>query len=475
MKILFLVPSWTDDFGILSRLAHLKYSQPPLGPLYLAGLARDAGHEVRFHDGDAEGFRPEELAPQMVAEGYDLVALSATSPVVHKALHFARLFKALSPATPIVLGGEHCNIFKDQALAPELDYVFHGEVAHNFIEFLTALQGNRDVSGIRGLCYWNNGIPVLNPALEAPNDLDHLPFPAMDILNLDNYQMYFARYPKRRFLPMLASMGCPFQCVFCSEPLTSPKLRFRSPRNIFDEMKKWSTELGVHHFAFVDSNLTLNRKQILELCDLIIDSGLPLTFEGWTRANLVTRDLLVTMRKAGLIRLSFGIESGDPEVLDLIQKRVSLDEMLTAFRWCGEIGIEPMCSVMLGLPGESRASILRTIRFVRGIPELLYTNFSIANPYPGTVLLEWAREGKHGLRLLSEDLSQFARYEKLPTMAVNELQPADLLRLQKFGLVWIHFTPKRMWYIWRKIGFSMAFLLFVNLLKSLVFRGGKAR
>jgi radical SAM superfamily enzyme YgiQ (UPF0313 family) len=273
----------------------------------------------------------------------------------------------------------------------------------------------------------------------------------MHLAVVDRYVMTFAKFRPRKALPILASRGCPFKCAFCSEPLTNPRIRFRSPGNIVDEMQRWQQEQGVSHFHFQDSNLTLNRGQIEGICHEILARGLKISFEGWTRANLVDRQVLSLMKRAGLIRMSYGIESGSPEILKIIHKEVSHADMLKAFRLTAELGIEPACFVMLGLPGETRATAERTIRFVRDIPEILYSNLSIANPYPGTELYQWAREGRYGLRLLTEDFSQYRRYDFSP-LAVNDLGPDDLVRLQKLGLLRIHLRPRRMLALLRLMG-----------------------
>jgi radical SAM superfamily enzyme YgiQ (UPF0313 family) len=452
LKILFVSPTWTDDLGVFSRIAKKRNSQPPLGILYLAAVAESKGHEVRVIDADVENHTIHSLTQEILDQDYDLVGITATSPIFHKAVALGKSLKSRRYRGTIVIGGEHLNIFKEKAFFDCFDYAFFGESDISFANFLDLLaNGSDDFSSLTGFIYRRNGQALETRPSERIANLDDLPFPAMHLLKHGSYQMTFARFRPRLYLPIMATRGCPFKCVFCSEPLTNPWVRFRSAKNIVDEMEKGYEELGISHFFFLDSNLTLKRGQIEGVCQEIIKRKLDITFEGWTRANLVDKELLRLLKEAGLIRMSYGIESGSPEVLKIIRKEVPHEDMLRAFKWTEEVGIEPACSVMLGLPGETRATVNQTINFVRRIPQILYSNFSIANPYPGTEMHDWALTGKHGIHLLIKDFSEYRRYDYSP-IAVNDLGPDDLVRLQKIGLLKIHLTPKRILAAIRMVG-----------------------
>jgi anaerobic magnesium-protoporphyrin IX monomethyl ester cyclase len=462
MRIALICPTWTDDLGMYAALARRRNSQPPLGILYLATIAEKRGHTVRAIDADVEDFTVESLAREIISERYDLVGLTATSPIYHKAVHLASDLKKMNFTAPIVIGGEHINIFKEEAFLDCFDYAFYGESDFTFGQFLDILStGGNDFSDMRGFIHRVDGKTVVSDPAQRIEDLDQLPFPAMQLLRRDRYIMTFAKWKARPYLPLMATRGCPFKCAFCSEPLTNPYVRFRSPGNIVDELEKLKTELGNNHFFFLDSNLTLKRQQIEGVCNEILKRNLKITFEGWTRANLVDRELLHLLRTAGLIRMSYGIESGDPEVLRIIRKEVKHEDMRNAFRMTVQEGIEPACSVMLGLPGDTKASVTRTINFVRSIPEILYSNFSIANPYPGTQMYEWAKEGRHGVRLLISDHSQYRRYDFSP-IAVNDLNQEDLVRLQKIGLLKMHLKPRRMWAAMKMAGLGTLIPVFLR-------------
>jgi hypothetical protein len=171
--------------------------------------------------------------------------------------------------------------------------------------------------------------------------------------------------------------------------------------------------------------------------------------------------MLVLLKKSGFIRMSYGLESGDAEVLKIIKKEVKHDDMVNAIRMTSEVGIEPACSLMLGLPGDTKEKVEKTIEFVRNIPEILYTNFSIANPYPGTEMFEQAQTGMYGIKSNITDFSEYRRYDKSP-ITCNDMTAEDLVKYQKIGLIRIHFTPKRILAAMRILGITV-FPLFLRM------------
>ena len=464
MNIVFVSPTWTDDLGVFSKIAKKRNSQPPLGILYLAGVAEKRGHNVQVIDADVEDYTVDTLTHYLSHRNFDMVGITVTSPIYHKSVHLARKLKTGGFMPPILVGGEHIYIFKKDEFPDCFDYGLFGESDYTFDKFLGILEsGQKDFKDLTGFIYRENDTIVENEASERISELDKLGLPAMHLLKLQHYVMSFAKFKSRRYLPIMATRGCPFKCAFCSEPLTNPYVRFRSPKHIVNEIEKWVKELSVTHFFFMDSNLTLKRSQVHGLCEEILNRKLKITFEGWTRANLVDEEILRLLKKAGLIRMSYGIESGDPKVLKIIRKEVSHEDMLNAFKMTEELGIEPACSVMLGLPGDTKKSVERTIRFVSKIPQILYANFSIANPYPGTEMYGWSLSGKHGMRLLIDDFSQYRRYDYSP-VEVNDLTPEDLIRIQQSGLLRMHLTPKRILAAIKMLGFAQLLPLVIKLI-----------
>jgi radical SAM superfamily enzyme YgiQ (UPF0313 family) len=151
------------------------------------------------------------------------------------------------------------------------------------------------------------------------------------------------------------------------------------------------------------------------------------------------------------VRIQFGIESGNPEVLRLLKKHVSHEQIRAAFRLAGELGLEASCTAMMGLPGETEAEVWETVRFIRSIPEIDHSPLSLAVPYPGTELRRMAEAGEHGLRLVSNDWDRYRRYDG-GVLEVNGQSPEALQRLQRRALIWMHLTPRRVWATVRRFG-----------------------
>lgn len=475
MKILLAMPTWTDDLGGFTKIGKTRNPQVALGLLYLATLAEERGHQVEFVDCDVENVSISALTERVVRNGYDLVGLTATSPIFHKAVVAAERIKAAAPQARTIVGGDHVSIFKREVFFDAFDFAVFGEAEETWPELLDLMaSGADDYSACDGLLWRRGGEVIENKPRRLFPDLNKLPLPAIHLTQIDKYRLTFA-LPKYRktgpYVSIMMTRGCPFKCSYCSESSAVKyggelmPVRFRSPKHIVDEIEHHYRKHDIRHFFFMDSNITLKKRHTVEMCEEIIARKLPITFEGWTRANLINDDLMALLAKAGMIRMSIGIESGDPEILKIIKKEVPHEAILNAFMLMEKYGIEPACSAMLGNPGETKESVKRTIEFIDRIPQVLYTNFSIANPYPGTEMLKWAKEGLYGMRLRTNEDGEvrYARYDDSP-IEVNDLTAQDLVRWQAIGLIKLHLKPKRMVAAVRMLGIELLVPVFFKML-----------
>jgi len=223
------------------------------------------------------------------------------------------------------------------------------------------------------------------------------------------------------------------------------KVRNQGIDRVVDEIRVIVEENGIDHLIVMDDTLTVNKKRMMALCQAIIDSGLKFTWEGWTHAATVDEEVLQTMKNAGLIRLSFGIESGDPEILKSIKKGATLEQIKNAYKIARKVGLETRGSAIIGHPFETRKTAWKTIKFIRSVKECQQIYLNVACPYPGTELYDAAQSGYGGMRVLTKDYSQYKRYGD-PVIEVNDLSSKDLKRLQTLGLFLFYMTPKRIWY-----------------------------
>ena len=474
-KVLLVQPHWSSVHGSFADVATTKLFLPPIGICYLAASLFRAGHEVGILDLESAGLALREELERIIRWAPDLLGVTATTPAYAIAERFCTEVKRLTPSLPLVIGGPHISGTGAEDLHFPFDFALLGESEISLPLLVSALRGERDYEDVPGLVYRTGTQLRSTPRGPFIENLDEIPFPQRELLDLNAYATFVPGKGLRHVTTITASRGCPFQCVFCSaHVILGKRFRLRSVGNVLAEIEEARNRFHIPHFYFNDSTLTLKRDWILELCDGIRQRKLDITWEGMTRVNMVDRKLLKSLKGAGFVRLSLGIESGDQRILDIMKKGVTLEDIREAYRLCREAGIETESFAMLGLPGETRETIRRTAWFVRSIPEVRYSSFSIATPYPGSELMVMAKKGQYGLKLLSADYSKYRRYDG-GVMEVNGLSPEDLQREQKLGLLIMHLTPRKMRALVRHFGVLMLARRFVAILKELLLRPAKRR
>jgi radical SAM superfamily enzyme YgiQ (UPF0313 family) len=472
MRVLLVAPPWLDIYGDYQAAAKLGCVSPPLGLMYLAASVLEAGGECRIVDMESQRVSPADLVTLIEQDSPDIVGLTATSPVYANARRLGELIRRHFPDVLLGIGGVHATIVGKSLLAecPFFDFQACGEAEHTIRELMQARQRGNGLAGIAGLIYRENGSIVDNPPRALSPDLDALPKPARHLLDSELYKHSVPNKGFVRYGTVFTSRGCPFHCTFCSQhTMYGRKMRWHNIDRVIDELQTITGQMDVHHVIFMDETLTLNRPRTLALCDAIRAAGLKFSWEGWTHAGTIDEQLLRAMKSAGLVRLSFGIESGDPAILKSIKKGVTLAQIRTAYKAAARVGIETRGSAMLGHPYETRRSAWRTIRFLRGIRECQQMFLNVACPYPGTEMYRSACTGEGGMRLLTTDYSRYKRYGD-PVIEVNDLSARHLKWLQTIGLLYFYLTPRRIWHnVVRRAGLA------VGLVNVLAFAKGVVR
>lgn len=466
MKVLLLYPSWTGAYGLFGHFARRNSTWPPLNLALLAAIAERHGHDVTIMDGEAERIPLDEMVQRAVALDPDLIGFTATSPFFHLSKAVADGIKRVAPHIPIAVGGPHITIMKEKALLPAFDYAFVGEAEESWPQFLDRYERKQDVSSVAGIIYRKEGRAVSTGRPADITNLDRLPFPARRRLRMPLYKLGTLR-GRLPFTSIQTMRGCPWKCIFCaSEALKTTEMRVRSPRSVVEEMKQVVEQFGTKHFYIVDDVMTLWKEHILEICERIDAEGLDITFEGSTRANLVEDEVIARLVRSGLIRLSFGLETVDPEIRRTMKKQVPLEHYIRANGICNKYGVEALNSVMIGLPGETRETVRATLKFLRNAREVKQANFAIAVPYPGTEFHELAVKGDKGVKLMTEDFSEYRRYGSAVT-TVGDLTPPDLIDLQNEGFVSIYSAPWRWVPMLQKHGLIGGSLMLVRVARLL--------
>lgn len=465
VRILLLYPKWTSDYGVFSHFAKKAGVYPPLNLAYLAALAEKQGHEVRIIDGEVEEMYCDEVVDEVIKFNPNLVGMTATTPFYHFVEEIAVIIKEKLPDVPILVGGPHITVLREKTFKDCFDYGFIGEADKSFPLFLEKYEKGGDISEIPGILFRDGEETKYTGDVSLVTNMDSLSTPAFHLLKMDKYKIGTLQEIKN-FAPIMTVRGCPFKCIFCSTKIFGRNLRKRSPELVVEDIKYLKNKYDINHFIFLDDTLTLDKKHILKICDLIIKEKLDITFEGSTRANLVDEEIISKMKEAGLIRLSFGLESVDKNIRKIMRKEVPLESYINANKITNKYGIETLNSCMIGLPGETKETIKKTLSFLRDSPEIKQANISIAVPYPGTELYYMAKNEMNGLKLMIDDFSRFRRYN-CSVMKVGDLFPEELIKLQNDAFASIYLAYWRWIPLIKKSGFFGFILTFTRLIKSL--------
>ncbi|MEM0269198.1 MAG: radical SAM protein, partial [Candidatus Korarchaeum sp.] len=246
------------------------------------------------------------------------------------------------------------------------------------------------LKGVRGISYREpSGGIRHNPPRQLVRDLDALPMPAYDLIDWDLY-----RIGKLRYGVMMTSRGCPFNCIFCSSSLQFGKLwRAHSVDRVMEELRILREDFGIREIEFLDDTFTLNRRRAREICERIVREGIDLSWSASSRVNTFDKDIAGAMRAAGAHAVYFGIESGTQKVLDFIGKGIRLSQAIDAVKTAATCGLKALGSFVIGFPIETEEDVKRTIGFAKEL-NVDYAQFTVATPYPGTKLWDFAIKNK---------------------------------------------------------------------------------
>jgi anaerobic magnesium-protoporphyrin IX monomethyl ester cyclase len=404
---------------------------PPLGLAYLAAAARRAGHDPRVVDANALQLTPAQAAEAALAQSPEAIGLTATTPTLPLAAAIARALKARRPELPILVGGPHVSALPARSLAehPAFDLVIRGEGERLLPDLLARLPARADasmegLSDLQGLAWHGGDGEVVDTGIAEPiQDLDSLAPPARDLLPMARY-----RCPDSdAFTTLLAMRGCPYPCVYCNVPRQfGRRMRYRDPELVADEMAAVHRDFGVRFVSFVDDTFTTDRAWVDAFMAALHRRGLPriLRWICLTRADLVDRPLLHEMRRAGCVRVEFGIESGSAAGRAFLDKRLAPGAIERAFDDAHAVGLSTMGFIILNIPGETAQDIAATFALARRAdPDYLQVSF--LTPYPGTPLWDHAqREGW----VRTEDWSQYS-FLNDAVLEHGTLAPGELERL----------------------------------------------
>jgi len=314
-----------------------------------------------------------------------------TGNQIKMGLELASLVRQQYPDIPIIWGGIHPTLYPQQTSEhPLVDYVVRGEGEVTLLALLDALNGKIHLEEVKGITYQKNGEIKENTDREPIKDLDSLPFPAYDLVDVDSYPNV------REIFDYQSSRGCPFRCSFCYNlAFSNRRWRAKSPDKTVNEIKKIKELYDIRSIGFVDDELFINIKRTNEIVRGIVDAKLNIRWSASCRLDILQRypdETMEMIKASGCSKLYFGAESGSQEILNHIKKDITSSDVINATKKCLKNDITPILSFMSGFPTET----LDDLEMTRNIIDELWkidqrvtvNGVFIYNPYPGGELFE---------------------------------------------------------------------------------------
>ena len=405
---------------------------PPLDMPYLAAVLTDEGIPVSVLEAGALDLSVQQLSDALIKGGAGkdtLVVIRTSLPTIDWDLGVAAEIRARCAPGAIALYGPAVSslltrIQKDSTI----DYAVLGEPDRTVVQIVRG----HPVAEIAGLVYREAGEWKKNPERKFERDLDSIPFPRWELLPTDRYIIpRSANAGRMRFLPMLTSRGCPFGCNYCPYPVGQGLLwRYRSPKNVVDEMEHLVRDFQVEYVLFRDPLFSANKKRVVAICEEILARGLTVQWRCETRIDCLDEPTIEMMARAGCTGVNFGVESIDPQIQKNVERKpISEAQFIDTVALFRKYNIKTFAFFVVGLPGDTLDTILATIRFGLKL-KASWIQFTVATPFIGTKLHDWAVD--HGL-IEAEHYKIISSHEG--SMGNENLSPVHVHQLHRFAQI----------------------------------------
>jgi len=380
----------------------------PQGLAYVASALLEEGHAVEVLDINGNRYSRETVMQKIKEADFDVAGIGGLITQYSHAKWLASVIRQHHPQSKIMAGGGLASsAYKILLQKTEVDIAVIGEGELTVKETVNILGRGGDLVDVKGVCYKQGEQIIANKPREPITDLSKLPLPAWHLFPMETYMVNFGYYHplaktkyfekmkkssidgKVRVMNVSTTRGCPYDCHYCYHTFYGYKVRQRPVSSIIDEMKILSEKYRVQHINFCDDIFTINKKWVWELCDRLRETRLDITWDASARVNLVDKEIIECMKSAGCILIGYGFESCSQKILDLMNKRATVEQARKAYHLMRKIGVEINHTFMIGYPGETLQTIRETIDFCKELG--IGASFFYTTPYPGTQLYEWAK------------------------------------------------------------------------------------
>jgi len=424
LKIVLINPSQGHTYLHKSRPEDTLIAKmhPPLGLGYLGAIVLEKHHKVRIIDMPIRRLSFNALKSILTKEKPDVVGVSSFTSTYPNALRCAKIAKGLGSI--VIMGGYHVSFkYADALYTKAVDIVVIGEGEVTFAELLDAIENQRDFHKIKGIAFLENikgrDIVVRTPSRERIKDLDSLPLPAYQLMDMDLYARIEA-------FGIITGRGCPYKCKFCSSPsMWKRKVVYRGVDKVISEIKYLQ---NVYNYSgkeleIFDDVFTLSQERVIELCKLISHEGINLRWNCLARVDRINVKLIRAMKKAGCIQINFGIESGSNDTLKRINKGFTTEKARKAVALCHNEGLNVGGFFIIGFPFETTADFEKTFTFMKEL-KCEETDLACLTPYPGTEFYENKEE--EGIKIVDHNLEKFNGL--FPLISGKTFQREDLAK-----------------------------------------------
>jgi anaerobic magnesium-protoporphyrin IX monomethyl ester cyclase len=443
----------------------LRYG-PPLGLMYVASSIREKfgkDADIEIIDPRPNKLTIEEISKLISEKKPDFVG---TSSLTCEAIMLYKLLdriKTENPSILIITGGPHGDAAPKEILErSKADFVVTGEGEKTITELIDCLRNGSSLSEVEGICFRENGKIKLNPKREFIEDVDKISYPAWDLIKIEDYNK-MGTHPfilkSERWMPILTSRACPFQCTYCHN-IFGKKPRLRRPENVIQEMKILSEKYKIREIQFMDDMFNFDIERAKRICDLILENKLKfdLCFPNGLRGDRIDEELVKKLKKAGTYFIAYAFESSSKRIQKMIKKRLDISKTKKAVEFTSKYNILTYGFFMLGFPTETLEEIHQTINLACST-KLHMATFPQVLPFPGTELFTKAIEICPEFKDYSDKLD-YETNESFYSLC-NKI---DLKKIQSMAYRKFYFNPARLIKMFllfprKKILFIQAFTL----------------
>lgn len=385
-KIVLSTPPFTME-ELYGGLARSGNTMPSMGLCTMAAVLRKDGCEVKIVEPTALNMDLGAAVQKIVSFDAQYVGITSPTILIHQAARLASELKKINNRIITILGGAHITAVPRETMAdfPEFDIGCIGEGEETVSELISVLENKGNLKSVQGIVVRENGKILVTQPRPFIQDLDKLLFPAWDLLEKfpDAYKPPTHTYRKLPVATLITSRGCPYQCVFCDTSVFGRKYRFHSAKYVYEMAEMLYKSYGIKEIIFYDDSITTQKERLIQLCGMLKNSKMKIQWSCFSRVNNIDKEILKVMRGAGCWQIGYGVESGSQEVLDILKKKITLDQVRNVIRWTKESGISPKGFFMIGNFLETKETIAKTINFAK---EIALDYFQITNftPFPGS-------------------------------------------------------------------------------------------